>query len=511
MGVISSSGQRKIGVVLQYIQMALSIAVQLVYTPIMLRTLGATEYGIYNVASSTISFLSLVSFGFGSSYVRYYSLYAKDNKNDEIKRMNGLYLAIFLFMGLIALAAGMFLTGNVQWFYNETYTSSDIEIARVLMLILTINIAISFPASVFVSYITSQERFIFQKVANIGKTVIAPVANIVLLYCGYGSVGLVVATTCISLLVDGVNIWYCLGKLKMRISFKNPDFKLLKEIFIFSFFIGINQLIDQINWQTDKVVLSKVVNGTAVAVYAVGAVINTMYLHFSTAISSVFAPKVNKIVSRNDENMDEELTSLFIRVGRVQWFVVALVLSGFIFFGKYFVTIWAGEEYLNSYYVALLLICPVTIPLIQNIGIEIQRAKNKHQFRSVVYLIMALLNVGISIWFAYMWGEIGVALGTTISLLVANGLIMNIYYHKKLGINIIEFWKSIISTLPGLVIPVAGGVCLMLFYKFNSLLDFCLLIVAYAVIYAVSSYFLGLNREEKNMVNSLGRKIFRIK
>ena len=51
---------------------------------------------------------------------------------------------------------------------------------------------------------------------------------------------------------------------------------------------------------------------------------------------------------------------------------------------------WGGKGYEDSYYVALWLIIPVTVPLIQNLGIEIQRAKNKHQARAVVYFFIAI-------------------------------------------------------------------------------------------------------------------------
>lgn len=501
--------QRSFGVILQYIQMALNILIQLIYTPIMLRILGNNEYGIYNLASSTISYLSLLSLGFGASYLRYYSIYKKDNRDDDIKKLNGLYLLVFSIIGLVALISGLILTANVRIFYNDTYTNEEINIAKILMFFLTINLTISFPASVFVSYVTSQEKFVFQKLINMGKTVLTPAISIVLLYMGYGSIGMVITTTVISLFIDVINVWYCFKKLRMKVSFKNPNFGLLKDIFVFSIFIAINQIIDQINWQTDKIILGKMINGTAVAIYSVGASINNMYISFSTAVSNVFAPKVNRIVSENKEGMDKELTELFIKVGRIQWFVLALILSGFVFFGQFFILKWAGEDYGNSYYVALLLMAPAIIPLIQNIGIEIQRAKNKHKFRSIIYAIMAVLNVGISILFASMWGEIGTALGTTISLVVANGIIMNIYYQKKLGINVIEFWKSIIKTIPSFIIPIALGVLIKCLYNFHGIWDFILIILGYSIVFCASVYFLGLNNYEKGLIFGKIKKVIK--
>ena len=506
--MISPSTQRRVGVILNYIQMALHALISIVFTPIMLRILGSSEYGIYNLTSSIIGYLSLLSLGFGSSYIRFYSRYKKDDNFDAIKRLNGLYLTVFSIMGCAVFILGLFLAHNIQAFYNSSYTDSEIEIARILAFFLTVNMAISFPASVFVSYVTSQERFIFQKLLNMGKTIVSPTVCIIFLYFGYGSIGMVISTTALSLVIDFINIFYCIRFAKMKISFRNLEWKLLKEIAFFSLFIAMNQVIDQINWQTDKVILGKMATGTAVAIYAIGSTINNLFTQFSVAISSVFSPKVNMIVSKKKDDMNEQLTSMFIKVGRIQWFVLMLILFGFIFFGRYFVYRWAGEEYEKSYYVALLLMAPATIPLIQNLGIEIQTAKNKHQFRSVVYLIMAIVNVGISIWFCSMWGEIGTALGTTIALILANGVIMNIYYQKKLNINIIAFWKSIASTIPSLLIPTFLGMALIIFYRFHGLIDFCLIIICFTAIYSMSVYFIGLNRDEKSMIKAFINGIF---
>ena len=146
------------------------------------------------------------------------------------------------------------------------------------------------------------------------------------------------------------------------------------------------------------------------------------------------------------------------------------------------------------------MICPVTISLCQNVGIEIQRAKNKHQFRSIVYLIMALINVGLSIIFCYWWGNIGTAIGTTVSLLLANGLIMNIYYHKKLGINIISFWKSIISILPSLIIPILFGIFILIKIQYNNLFEFTFWLICYTLLYGIFVILFGTNKEEKKII-----------
>lgn len=492
--------QIKFGIILQYAQMFLNIVISLVYTPIMLKVLGQSEYGIYNLAASIISYLSLLSLGFGSSYIRYYSRYKASDDNEGIKKLNGLYLIVFSFIGIISLILGFLISNNVSIFFNSTYSEQDLHIAKILMIFLTINLAISFPSSLFISYITSQERFIFQKLVNMGKTILSPILCIVFLFMGYGSIGMVVVTTVISLIIDIINVSYCLIKLKMRLTFKNIQFSLLKEIFVFSIFIAINAVIDQINWQTDKIILGKMISGSAVAIYAVAATINSMYINFSTSISSVFTPKINRVVSERKDNMDEELTDIFIRVGKIQLLIVGLILTGFIFFGKYFIFKWAGSSYEDAYYVALFLMCPAIVPLIQNIGIEIQRAKNLHKFRSIVYLFMAILNVIVSIFLCDRFGVVGVAAGTAMSMIAANIIIMNIYYHKKTGINIILFWKKIMKTLSAFVIPVIVGICINCFVEYTNIIIYFVMIVIYCVVYLVNVYLFGLSSDDKKAI-----------
>ena len=91
------------------------------------------------------------------------------------------------------------------------------------------------------------------------------------------------------------------------------DFLLLKEIGVFSFFIFINMIVDQINWNVDKFILGVFGGTAAVAIYAIGGQINTMYMSLSTSVSSVFIPRVNAIVAQ-DENNNKELTEIFTKV-----------------------------------------------------------------------------------------------------------------------------------------------------------------------------------------------------
>ncbi|GAA0109167.1 lipopolysaccharide biosynthesis protein [Clostridium tertium] len=488
----------KIGVILSYSSMILGYIISIIYTPIMLRLLGQSEYGLYNLVSSVVSYLGLLSFGFGSAYMRYYSRYKVHNDKKNIAKLNGMFLIIFAAISLIAILSGGFLVNNIKLIFGDKLTISELTTSKILMIIMVFNIAISFPTSIFSSYITANEKYIFQKLLQMIKTLISPMIMLPILLLGYKSIGMVLVTTILNIIVEVSNILFCLKKLEMKFSFSKFDFRLMKDMAIFSFYIFINMIIDQINWSVDKFIIGRFRGTVAVAVYGLASQLNTYYLSLATSISNVFIPRVNRMVAVNNDN--KELTNLFTRIGRIQFILLSLICSGIIFFGKPFIKMWAGINYSEAYIIVLVLIIPVTIPLIQNIGIEIQKAKNMHKFRSIIYLLIAIGNVLISIPFTRAYGEIGAAIGTGISILLGNGIAMNIYYHKGIGLDIKYFWSEILKFIPALILPIMLGIMINLFVDINQLIIFLISSIIYLFTFSISMWVFGMNESEKDLI-----------
>lgn len=503
--------QLKLGSLLSYLQMALGVLVGLLYTPVMIRILGQGEYGLYNTVSSTISMLSVLSLGFNSSYIRYFAEYKKNDDNESIYRLNGMFLCIFTIIGLVGLLCGLYLANHLEFVFSSGLTPAEYEIARKLMLVLTINLAISFPMSVFQNIISANERFVILKLLGILKTVGGPLVTLPLLLMGYRSIAMVLVTLIITCVTDVMYFVYVVFVLKNRFVFRGFERHLFVDLFTYTSFIAINIIIDQINLNVDKVLLGRYKGTVATAVYSVGYSLYHYYSMFSTAISGVFTPRVHRIVKQfEDQSVRKRaLTDLFVKVGRIQFLILGLILTGIIFFGRQFIMLWAGPEYAESYYVLLLLCIPATVPLIQNTGIEIQRALNRHQFRSIIYLFMATINLVLSIHLCQIYGAVGSAAGTAFSFAVANGLIMNIYYHQKCDIDIILFWKNIGSVAKGLLIPVvfAFGICHIVDTQKPMGLVFA--IILYSIIYSSSMWCWGMNTSEKNLIRRPLNKILR--
>lgn len=497
--------QLKIGVMLSYICTAITILVQLVYMPIMIRILGQGEYGLYSLVSGIVSYLSLFSLGFTGAYLRFFSRYRVKKDYQGLASLNGMFITIFCILALLALVCGIFLSFYPQQIFGSKLSSQELQKARILMIIMVIDVAVSLINGIWGSIISAYEKFVFQQVINLLAVICNPFICLPLLLMGKGSVGMVVVATIISFVRLVLNVWYCFCKIQIPIAFHGFQWGLLKEIAIFSSFLLLNMLIDQINWNMDKLILSHTKGTKEIAIYGVASQINSLFMTFSTTISSVFSPRVNQIAAQYGKNYKQSFTRLMAKIGRIQWMILGLVASGFLVFGKYFiVNIYAGKAYERAYTAALFLTLPAIIPLIQNVGIEMQRALNKHQFRSIIYFGMALINIIISIPLSTRFGAIGAAMGTGISLIVANGIIMNLYYHKALKIDMIYFWKEIFHTGKGFLLPIILAIIMIKYVKINGFIGFIFYVILYTSVYFISIFFFSCNDEEKKMLPIIG-------
>ncbi len=487
--------QKKIGVIISYLGQIVHILTGLIYTPVMLRLLGQSEYGLYQLVHSVVSYLSLLSLGFGSSYIRFFAREKAKNNDDGIAKLNGMFLIIFLTMSVICILCGVVLVCNIRSVFSDGLTDLEYHKAKILMIIMIVNMALTFPNSVFNCIITSHEKFLFQKTLLLFHYLLNPFLTLPLLLMGYGSVGMVLVSTGITMCVLILNIAFCFLKLNTRFNFRGMKISLLMEMGVFTFFIFLSQIVDQVNWSVDKYLLGRFSGTVIVAIYSIGAQINTLYLQFSTSVSNVFIPQVNRVVA--DSKKWDELSRIFIRVGRVQFMIMSLILSGFFYFGKEFIRFWAGTGYEESYVVTLLLIVPVTVPLTQNMGIEIQRAMNKHRTRSIVYFFIAIANIFISIPLIKIKGAIGAAIGTAISLTMGNIVFMNWYYYKKLNIDIPMFWKQILKFAPAILISFPFGLFCKIIINNKPVWCLCIGLFAYSVIYSLALYYTVMNEEEK--------------
>ena len=508
-----SKSQLRIGAVMSYLNMALGTLIPMFYTPVMLELLGQSEYGLFKLSSTVTSYLSLISFGIGSAVVRYLVKYKTEGDREGEQKMFGLFNIVFTVIAGIALVAGIVISLCVPFVYSNALSSDELFRMQVLVLILTASTAVSFSTTAYNGVVTCHERFIFLQLVNIISTVVMPVFNIIVLLLGYKSIGITAVSLVLGIVTRIVYTIYVRYSIKIKPLYKKLPKHLIKELLVFSFWIFISNIVNQLYASTDTMIIGAIpaLATVGVAVYNIGATFNHMMLSFTQGITSVLTPKVNTMVFSGGNS--EELTDLLIKFGRLQAYIVAIVCSGFIVFGQDFILLWAGEGYEAAYWVALLTMVPSCIPLMQSVALNIIVAQNRHRFRALVYLAIALINVGGTIVAVNFWGIIGAAAVSCVAYVIGQGFIMNWYYWKKIKLNIPRFWKSVAKIF---VAPVVLGVSfsiLNMFVDFDNWLIMFAGIIVYTLLFVLASWFFAMNDYEKDIfrtpVKAVINKIFK--
>lgn len=504
---MDDSNQRKSGVVLSYVSIFLSTIVQLIYTPFLIRMLGQSEYGLYSLIYSIIGYLTVLDLGFGNAIVVYTAKYRAQKKYEEEKKLHGMFFVIFCIIGLIVGLLGLVLYFNVDNLFANTMTAVELGKAKIMMLILSINLLITFVFNIYTSIITAYEKFSYQKLMSILNTILKPLLMIPLLFLGYKSITMCVVLTLINLVIMLSNYFFCKNKLNVNIKFLGFDKKVFKEILGYSFFIFLGVIVDKVNWSVDQFVLGAVSGTVAVSLYSVAGQLNSLFTNLSGALSSIMLPKISKMIAK--EISLNELTNEMIKIGRLQFYIIFLMISGLILIGKNFIFWWVGSEFEESYYVALILIIPTCIPLIQSLGISIRQSMNKHKFAAIVNIIVAFFNIIISYFLAQKYGAIGAAIGTGLGIFISI-IIINIYYHFELKLNMIKFWKDIFK----IAIPSLCPFILMLFIinitRLNGITSCFIYGVLLTILYSITVYYFCMNDYEKSIIIGISKKIRKV-
>ena len=497
-----------LGAVLSYVALFVQCLSNLIYTPIILKSLGQNEYGIYSLCLSFVSYLTIFNGGVNAAYIRFY-VQKVTTDPDKISDLNGIFVKIFSVLSIVGLLAGLILSFNAEAIFGTKLSASDYTLLKTLFFILSFTTAVTIVDCIFSSLVIAHERFVIAKAVNLFKSIIIPIIGIPMLLNGYGSIALFLITLGIVLATTVFNALYCFIGLQVRINFKYFNKTLFKAIVIFAGAIVIQGIMDLLNWQIDKFILARVQGAVEVSIYSVGAFLNIFYISVSTCLSSVFIAEVNRLVALKKA---KELSDLFVRTSRIFLYIIVLFLSGYCIFGKSFIIRWAGAEYEFSFYVGLLLMISVFPALTLGLGQDIVRAKNVHKRQIFYGIIIGFLNFLISIPFAIKYGAIGSALGTFLSETFLCFIILPYYYQKYAKLDMRTCFTQLLIIIPGFILPFMFGFSLNYTALIeNNYISIIMYATIYTVIYLLSVYFISMNTYEKNLVHKILRKVIRIR
>ena len=500
--------QRKIGFVLSYVSIFISSIVGVLFTPYMISTLGKTEYGLYQLLYATIGYFALLDFGLGSTLTRFIIKYKSEQDEEKVNSVIAISVKIYCLIAFVAMLIVTIFSLNLDFVFPGTINSENLDYAQKLFFLMGATTALSLISHALSGIQTAEEKYVYIKGVYIARQLVRVVIAVILLQFNIGAMAIVVTDFIVTAALLILDILFCKIALKVQLFKGKWNSSLAKSLFSFSFFVFLQIVITQSNTSVSRMLLGVFSTLEIVAMYGVITQLSQIFSSISNVVCGVTFPQISRVVfSKPDKKI---LTNCCAQYSRYQLLISAPLLGGFLLLGKTFMSLWVPEYDSTALWVCTLIIAfPEIMATVQGTIFHVMKAKNLQKMRSLILFGVMVVNIVLTVFLINVTSVYGPAIGTCVSFVIGNLILSNIYYHKKVGINIFLYIKnllkgifpawllSIVIGIPIVMIPIGGWIGFIL-KGFLYVTDYCCLVL-----------LIGLNKSEKKLLKQLCSKFLR--
>ena len=257
-------------------------------------------------------------------------------------------------------------------------------------------------------------------------------------------------------------------------------------------------------------ILGAFAGSSEIAIFSVGMTIEGYTYTLAHAFGGMFLPRVTRLIANNKNGESSALESLLIKVGRIQFLVVGLIMAGMVSMGHEFMQLWMGSGFEDSYFVALLLIAPGIVSFTQEIANTALIAKNEIRYRAISSLAVATVSMILSAVLSQEYGAVGSALAIFIANMFGSVAFMNYTYYRILKINVFRFFREChVKMAFPFIATIIIGLGLHHFIPVCSMSLFIAKAGALSLAYALLMWVFALNTSEKRLFVELIRSFSR--
>lgn len=498
---------RKIsGVIFSYLLIIVDIAVAILFVPYLLSSLGKDEYGLYKLMFSTASYLSVLDFGLGGTITRYVIKYKTEGDKKAEENFVAMGLVIYGILAAVVLLIAIAVSRFLPVMYQNSIMPSKMSSAQFVFILLCSRTAVTLFNHAYHGLFSAYERFSYSKAVSICSILLRVLLLTIGLKFWKKAIFVALVDFFLSLLFLFINVFYARYGVKCRIKLHKWDGKVAREAMVFTSAILLQSIINQFNTNVDSVVLGIYTTTAVIAMYSLVMQLYNMYSGLSTAVSSVFLPSISAAVFSGCSN--DEITKKVIRPSRIQLVILLLVISGFILFGRQFISLWVGDGYEEVYLLTCILMLASVLNLSQNSITSVLKAKNKLHGKTLILGISTVFNFVVTVLLVPRIGALGAVVGTATSMLIGYGLGLNLYYQYYIGINMKLYYKETYRGILLVTLVSVGFGLLVNYYIYSGgWLTFMIKGVVYTAVYLVLMFLFGLNDEEKMIAKRMMNKL----
>jgi len=484
--------QIKLGAIISYLALFTNVIIGLVYTPWLIKTIGKSDYGLYTLAMSIIGLVAF-DFGLGNATTKFITQYLAEGRQDKVDNLLGLVYKLYLLVDVVIFIILFVVYLNLPSIYKGL-TTDELGRFSIVFAIAATYCVLSFPFIPINGVLTSYEKFVQLKTCDLAYRLIIVFTMTGCLLLGFGLYALVLVNSAAGIINILAKLIVIKRATPLRVNLLFWSKSELVTIFKFVLWVTIAALAQRLIFNISPSILGIFSDSQAIAILGVAITLESYTFMFANALNGMFLPKVSRMVVNNTV---DEILELMTKIGRIQIYIIGYICIWLIAFGRHFISVWMGEQYLLVYPCGLLIILPSFFQLPQEIGLTYIIATNKVKLQAYINVLMGIVNVCLSIPLTLKWGVMGMCISIFVAYMIRT-ICLDVVLKRVLNLNVLLFFKgSFLKLAPCLFISLLLSISCNLIMEDRGWLDLLLKSFFSIVLYAAIVYYLGFNSFEK--------------
>lgn len=458
------------------------------------RVLGPGAYGLYALGTSVTGIAQSVgSLGLSQGVIRFCSMYRGEGDNARIKGTIVSALAISLTSSILVGIILFVLAGTIaQKFFHEP---ALLWVLRALALALPFYVL----AGITTSFAQSFRRIDYQQAVN---NVFRPLVKLTLVglafLLGYRLHGVILGFIISGVLSAGLGFYFLWKIFPDIISRSKSIFEPLR-LARFSIPMFLAGFCYMALHQTDRIMLGVFSTSSEVGIYSAASVLSQQLPLFFGAFVAIFLPMISDLYNKHQM---AELDKLFKVVSR--WiFITSLPLAVIVavfssplmgLFGANFTSGWLVLVILALSQIVYFAVGPVG---------EMLQMTGRQDLVLANTVIMLLANIGLNMWLIPLWGKLGAAVATAISISSVEIMAL-IQVTRSLGMH--PFSAGYIKPFGAAAVATAIGLGILGFAKV-SVFNLIVAVASVLSIYIILVWVFGLASGDKMVLRAIWERI----
>ncbi len=393
---------------------AVTIVIGFFMSPFLVHRLGDPVYGVWTLLGSLTGYLGLLDFGITPSTVKKVAEYRAQDDQNAINRVVTGGVAVFLLIG----AVSFLLSIIISFYFNDLFPNPlSRETAAALVLLTGLNLAVTFPASVFIGVMRGFQRYDIDAGVSTLALIARSILIVLLLLNGYGIIALAIAT----FVFDIARLGYLMKRVfeinpELRVARQFFDKEEMRRLFAYSSHFFLIAVGNRINFLTDSIVIGIFLSVAAVTPYSIALRLVTYLRELVIEMTGVLMPAITHLhITQATAGVRE----LHIRATKYAALLSLPVGALFLILGDSFIALWMGQRFVTeerAHELLYALTIGIVVHLIGTPTGSVLTGMGRHDIVARFSILQALTNLIVTLILVKPLGLMGVALGTTISM-----------------------------------------------------------------------------------------------